>query len=81
MLLGEQYETTRENATGVPGGARRRSRGRGARAGVLEGLHGRAQITVDKTIDEVGDLDSYHAMVIPAAGAGHLRNIQRRSTW
>ncbi|HEY5472229.1 MAG TPA: type 1 glutamine amidotransferase domain-containing protein [Candidatus Limnocylindrales bacterium] len=75
MLLGEQYEDdegrlpleflVERGAEVVVAGLER---------GVLEGLHGRAQITVDKTIDEVGDLGRYDAMVIPGGrGPAHLR--------
>ena len=75
MLLGDQYE----DDEGSKPLAFLRERGAevvvaGLEHGVLEGLRGRARITVEATIDEVGDLEGYDAMVIPGGrGPAHLR--------
>lgn len=75
LLLGKQYEDEearlpieflREHGADVVVA--------GINKEVLEGLHGRSKIPVDVTIDEVGDLNDYDAMVIPGGrGPAHLR--------
>ena len=75
MLLGEQYEDDegripleflRERGADVVVA--------GLERGVLTGLRHRAKINVEATIEEVGDVSEYDAMVIPGGrGPAHLR--------